>query len=93
MEVIDVACWIECKRTCFFALKYLLRPCLGVETDGEVIDPFTEGMPQSVNEKSKSEPAPEEHSVASSELTESEPGDTEIQSPNANLRGIITIWR
>lgn len=77
---------------CFFALKYLLRQCLGVETDGEVIDPFTEGMPQSVNEMSKSICAElEEHSVASSELTESEPGDTEIQSPNVNLRGISTI--
>ncbi|XP_062007536.1 condensin-1 complex subunit CAP-D2 isoform X1 [Rosa rugosa] len=57
-------------------------------TDGEVIDPCTEGMIKSVNETSKSGCVEsEEHSVASSELTESEPDDTEIQSPNVILRG------
>lgn len=32
----------------------------------------------------------DEHSGASSELTESEPGDVEVQSPTSNMRGSLS---
>ncbi|XP_018499140.1 condensin-1 complex subunit CAP-D2 isoform X1 [Pyrus x bretschneideri] len=60
----------------------------GVETDGEVIDSCVEGMTEHVNDVSKSVSSEsEEHSGASSELTESEPGDVEVQSAKTNIRG------
>lgn len=65
---------------------------LGGGTDGEVIDPCNEGMTNSVNETSKTAHVEsQEHSVVSSDLSESEPDDTEIQSPNVVSRGINPI--
>ncbi|XP_004303600.1 PREDICTED: condensin complex subunit 1 isoform X2 [Fragaria vesca subsp. vesca] len=59
-----------------------------IDEDGEVIDPCNEGMTNSVNETSKTAHVEsQEHSVVSSDLSESEPDDTEIQSPNVVLRG------
>ncbi|KAL6134055.1 hypothetical protein ACLB2K_066288 [Fragaria x ananassa] len=59
-----------------------------IDEDGEVIDPRNEGMTNSVNETSKTACVEsQEHSVVSSDLSESEPDDTEIQSPNVVLRG------
>ncbi|KAL6145156.1 hypothetical protein ACLB2K_055844 [Fragaria x ananassa] len=58
-----------------------------IDEDGEVIDPCNEGMSNSVNETSKTAHVEsQEHSVVSSDLSESEPDDTEIQSPNVVLR-------
>ncbi|BBH07209.1 hypothetical protein Prudu_019079 [Prunus dulcis] len=59
-----------------------------ISEDGEVVDPSIEGMTKSVDEMSKSRLVEsEEYSGTSSELTESEPGDIEVQSPNVNIRG------
>ncbi|KAM1432360.1 hypothetical protein TB2_014139 [Malus domestica] len=60
----------------------------GVETDSEVIDSSVEGMTEHVNDVSKSVSSEsEERSGALSELTESEPGDVEVQSAKTNIRG------
>ncbi|CAN6719040.1 unnamed protein product [Malus baccata var. baccata] len=58
------------------------------ETDSEVIDSSVEGMTEHVNDVSKSVSSEsEERSGALSELTESEPGDVEVQSAKTNIRG------
>lgn len=51
-------------------------------------------MTKSVDEMSKSRLVEsEEYSGTSSELTESEPGDIEVQSPNVNIRGSLSKHR
>lgn len=58
------------------------------ETEGEVIDPSTEGMTQPINDSSKPKfVESDECSGASSELTESEAAENEVQSPKVNTRG------
>jgi len=57
------------------------------ETEGEVIDGCAEEATFPANGKSESKHVPEEHSGASSELTESDQGDTEIQSSQVKTRG------
>nr|KYP59857.1 Condensin complex subunit 1 [Cajanus cajan] len=59
------------------------------ETEGEVIDDCTEEVTLPLNGKSESElVVSEAHSGASSELTELEQGDIEIQSPQVKTRGV-----
>jgi hypothetical protein len=61
------------------------------ETEGEVIDPSTEGMSQPINDSSKPKSVEsDEYSGASSELTESEPAENEVQSPKVNIRGSLS---
>lgn len=51
-------------------------------------------MTKSVDEMSKSRLVKsKEYSGTSSELTESEPGDIEVQSPNVNIRGSLSKHR
>ncbi|XP_054795196.1 condensin-1 complex subunit CAP-D2-like [Prosopis cineraria] len=58
------------------------------EAGGEVIDPCNKRIALSKNDKLKSKHVDsEEHSAISSELTESDGGDIEVQSPMANKRG------
>ncbi|XP_061360849.1 condensin-1 complex subunit CAP-D2 [Gastrolobium bilobum] len=57
------------------------------ETDGEVIDARSEETTLPSNGKSKSKLVSEEYSGASSQLTESEQGDIEVQSPRVKTRG------
>lgn len=59
-----------------------------VVEDGEVIDPSLKGMTQSLNDVSKSRTSKvEEYSDVSSEVIESEQGESEIQSAKVHLRG------
>ncbi|KAL2325982.1 hypothetical protein Fmac_025040 [Flemingia macrophylla] len=58
------------------------------ETEGEVIDACTEEVTLPLNGKSESKLVSETHSGASSDLTESEQGDFEIQSPQVKTRGV-----
>lgn len=60
---------------------------LPVETEGEVIDARTEEATLPSNGKSESKLVSEAYSGASSELTESDLGDIEIQSPHVKTRG------
>lgn len=61
------------------------------ETEGEVIDPSTEGMTQPINDSSKPKfVESDECSGASSELTESEAAENEVQSPKVNTRGSLS---
>lgn len=79
-------------RMCYASELLLTFWVLGVETDGEVIDSCVEGMTEHVNDVSKSVSSEsEEHSGASSELTESEPGDVEVQSAKTNIRGSLRL--
>ncbi|KAJ7972141.1 Condensin complex subunit 1 [Quillaja saponaria] len=58
-------------------------------TDGEVVDPSTEGITQFSCEKTISKFVnSKEHSGASSELSEAELGNCEVQSPKVNIRGV-----
>lgn len=62
------------------------------ETEGEVIDAYTEEATMPLNERSESKLVSESHSGASSELTESDQGDIEtrdieIQSPQVKTKG------
>ncbi|XP_042942154.1 condensin complex subunit 1 isoform X3 [Carya illinoinensis] len=58
------------------------------ETEGEVFNPSTEGMTRHVNGSSNSKVMEsDEYSNASSELIESEPAETEVQSAKVNIRG------
>ncbi|KAG2687306.1 hypothetical protein I3760_09G045600 [Carya illinoinensis] len=58
------------------------------ETEGEVFNPSTEGMTRHVNGSSNSKVMEsDEYSNASSELIESEPAETEVQSTKVNIRG------
>ncbi|CAL5420709.1 unnamed protein product [Camellia sinensis] len=59
------------------------------ETDANVSDPSVEGMDQSSHNVSKSKVELDEHSQASSEVTELEPCENEVQSPMTaiHLRG------
>lgn len=57
------------------------------ETEGEVIDDRAEEATLPSNGKSESKHVPEDHSGASSELTESDQGDIEIQSSQVKTRG------
>ena len=62
------------------------------ETDGEVIDPGTEGINGSINDKSKSKfVGSEESSGASSELIESDHEAIEVQSPVSKIKGNLNI--
>jgi hypothetical protein len=63
------------------------------ETEGEVIDPSTEGMTQLINDSSKPKSVESnEYSRASNELTESEPAENEVQSPiRGSLSSIILL--
>ncbi|KAL5743754.1 hypothetical protein ACOSQ2_026870 [Xanthoceras sorbifolium] len=57
-------------------------------SDGEVVDSSMEGIPESQNNVSRSQfDDSEEHSGASSEVTEMETGDDEVQSPRTNTKG------
>ncbi|KAL3033698.1 hypothetical protein AAZX31_02G150300 [Glycine max] len=63
------------------------------ETEGEVIDAYTEEATMPLNERSESKLVSESHSGASSELTESDQGDIEtrdieIQSPQVKTKGV-----
>ncbi|KAG2687307.1 hypothetical protein I3760_09G045600 [Carya illinoinensis] len=56
--------------------------------EGEVFNPSTEGMTRHVNGSSNSKVMEsDEYSNASSELIESEPAETEVQSTKVNIRG------
>ncbi|KAG7962042.1 hypothetical protein I3843_09G046200 [Carya illinoinensis] len=56
--------------------------------EGEVFNPSTEGMTRHVNGSSNSKVMEsDEYSNASSELIESEPAETEVQSAKVNIRG------
>ncbi|KAI8030531.1 hypothetical protein LOK49_LG01G01112 [Camellia lanceoleosa] len=59
------------------------------ETDADVSDPSVEGMDQSSHDVSKSKVELDEHSQASSEVTELDPCENEVQSPMTaiHLRG------
>lgn len=71
----------------YFVAENLEYPA--AEAD-KVIDPSTEGIALSMNGKSKSKNVDsEEHSGVSSELTESDGGDIEVQSPMVNKRGSL----
>lgn len=79
-------------RMCYASELLLTFWVLGVETDGEVIDSSVEGMTEHANDVSKSVSSEsEEHSGASSELTESEPGDVEVQSAKTYIRGGLRL--
>ncbi|KHN11863.1 Condensin complex subunit 1 [Glycine soja] len=63
------------------------------ETEGEIIDAYTEEATMPLNERSESKLVSESHSGASSELTESDQGDIEtrdieIQSPQVKTKGV-----
>ncbi|RVW36040.1 Condensin complex subunit 1 [Vitis vinifera] len=63
-----------------------------VVEDGEVIDPSLKGMTQSLNDVSKSRTSKvEEYSDVSSEVIESEQGESEIQSAKVHLRGSLGL--
>ncbi|KAJ4701121.1 Condensin complex subunit 1 [Melia azedarach] len=58
-----------------------------ISEDGEVFDPSAECMSQSINVSKSQFDGSEEHSCASSEVTETETGDIEVQSPIVNMEG------
>lgn len=66
-------------------LHFLLR------TDGEVIDPSGEEVTHPLNDVSNFKSVEsDEYSGASSELTEQEPGDVEVQSPISKRGSLST---
>ncbi|XP_047172089.1 condensin-1 complex subunit CAP-D2 isoform X2 [Vigna umbellata] len=67
---------------------YLESNSASDETEGEVIDGRAEEATLPSNGKSESKHVPEDHSGASSELTESDQGDIEIQSSQVKTRGV-----
>ncbi|OIV89887.1 hypothetical protein TanjilG_14343 [Lupinus angustifolius] len=58
------------------------------ETDGEVVDAYTEETTMSLNDKSKSKLHVSEECSNVTSKTDANPGDTEVESPMVNTRGV-----